>query len=232
MINCIIVEDQPPAQRLLQKYVSDTEGLELKSTFSSPLDAMLFLKTEQIDLIFLDVHLPKISGMEFLKLLDNPPQVILTTAFENYAIEAFELNVVDYLLKPFSYSRFLASVEKVMSRNNEPQVDTAGQDNPDNIFVKDGHNYLNLQINAILYIKAEGDYTSVHKENDRIVVAYSIKYWENKLGNKRFFRIHKSYLINTNHIEKISGNVVILTNGNEVPIGRKYKDEFFSNFLS
>ena len=232
MIKCIIVEDQPPAQRLLQRYISDTEDLELKATFSSPLDAISYLKVEQIDLIFLDVHLPKISGMEMLKLLDNPPQVILTTAFEKYALEAFELSVIDYLLKPFSYSRFLASIEKVKSRNKEPQAEKTEQENKDFLFVKDGHNYLKIQIKSILYIKAEGDYTSLYKQTDRVVVAYPIKHWENKLPKNQFFRIHKSFMINTNHIEKITGNVVVLTNGNEVPIGRKYKDDFFAEFLS
>ncbi len=227
MIDCIIVEDQPPAQRLLQKYITDTDGLALKATFSSPLEAINILKSTPVDLIFLDVHLPKISGIEFLKLLSDPPFVILTTAFENYAIEAYELNVVDYLLKPFSYSRFLAGIEKVQARQGE----TAAPTETDSVFVKDGHQYVNVQIPTIFYIKAEGDYTSLYRQDDRLLVSHSMKYWESKLPQNQFFRIHKSYLINTQCIEKVSGNTVILNNGNEIPIGRKYKEAFYSRFL-
>ncbi len=230
MIKCVIVEDQAPAQRLLQGYISDTDGLELKSTFSSPLDAIAYLKGEQIDLIFLDVHLPKISGMEMIKLLDDPPQVILTTAFEKYAIEAFELNATDYLLKPFSYSRFIASIEKVRSKLNTHHPGS-GNERIASLFVKDGHDYLNVQIDSILFIKAEGNYTSINKHVDRVLVAYSMKFWENKLPKNQFYRIHKSYLINTGQIKKIARNMVVLSNGSQVPIGRKFKSDFLKEFL-
>ncbi|MCG8577198.1 MAG: LytTR family DNA-binding domain-containing protein [Flavobacteriales bacterium] len=229
MIKCIIVEDQPPAQRILQKYVADTEGLQLEATFSDPVEAVSFLKSEIIDLVFLDVHLPKISGIDFLKILQDPPQIILTTAFEDYALQAYELDVVDYLLKPFSYSRFFKSIEKIKKQHangTKPKEDT------NYVFVKDGHNYLNIQIEDIVYIKAEGDYTAVHKTDERLLVSYSMKYWENRLADQSFFRIHKSFLINVHKVEKISGNVVMMSNGIEVPIGRTYKDAFHARFLN
>ncbi len=109
-MNCIIIEDQPPAQRILKKYIQDIGSLHLKATFSDAIQAMEFLKTEAVDLIFLDIHLPKISGIDFLKAMQNPPHVILTTAFPDYALESYEFNVVDYLLKPFSFQRFVKAV--------------------------------------------------------------------------------------------------------------------------
>ncbi|MFT5167549.1 MAG: two-component SAPR family response regulator, partial [Saprospiraceae bacterium] len=120
-MNCIIIEDQPPAQRILKKYINDIGSLNLIATFSDALQAMEFLKTEEVDLVFLDIHLPKISGIDFLKTMTNPPNVILTTAFSEYALESYEFNVVDYLLKPFSFQRFVKAVSKVSVENDPLQ---------------------------------------------------------------------------------------------------------------
>ncbi len=229
MIRSIIVEDQPPAQRILKKYIDDTAGISLEGTFSDPIEAITFLKNQNIDLIFLDVHLPKLSGIDFLKIIPKPTQVIFTTAFEKYALDAYELDVIDYLLKPFSYARFLKGVEKAKSYGFSPtNTKTEGE----HLFVKNGHNYTQVNFNTILYIRAEGDYTELHQENERLVTNNSIKYWEEQLVNRNFFRIHKSYMVNVNHIQAVSGNVIRLTNQAEIPIGRKYKEDFHSRFLS
>ena len=121
-MNCIIIEDQPPAQRILKKYIKDIGTLTLKGTFSNAIDATTFLKTASVDLIFLDIHLPKISGIDFLKMQQNPPPIILTTAFADYALESYEFSVVDYLLKPFSFQRFVKAVSKVPVKTTENTI--------------------------------------------------------------------------------------------------------------
>ena len=144
-MNCIIIEDQPPAQRILKKYIEDLGTLKLKATFSNAIQAMDFLKTEEIDLIFLDIHLPKISGIDFLKSLSNPPSIILTTAFSEYALESYEFNVVDYLLKPFSFQRFVKAISK-MPTKNIGQVSEKLENSKKEIFIKSGYEHIKVII--------------------------------------------------------------------------------------
>ena len=141
-MTCIIIEDQPPAQRILQKYIEDFGGLQLEATYSDALQAVKFLGQNKVDIIFLDIHLPKISGIEFLKNLPNPPQVILTTAFPEYALEGYELNVVDYLLKPFSFERFIKAVAKVQLRRTDHEsvaVESVESHGKKELFIKSGY---------------------------------------------------------------------------------------------
>ncbi|HDZ14454.1 MAG TPA: response regulator, partial [Pricia sp.] len=142
MIRCLIIEDQPPAQRVLQKFIGEMENMVLMATFADALKAMDYLKSEAIDLIFLDIHLPKISGIDFLKTISDPPHVILTTAFSDYALESYDLNVVDYLLKPFSFERFVKAVNKVPTATSEPNlIESAigSKSIPEILFVKSGY---------------------------------------------------------------------------------------------
>ena len=144
--SCIIIEDQAPAQRILQKYIKDVGTLDLKGTFSDAVDAIVFLQNNIVDLIFLDIHLPKISGMDFLKTFQNPPQVILTTAFSEYALESYEFNVVDYLLKPYSFQRFIQAISKSVSLM-KPNLEVAQEKtsvNEDHFFIKIGHDLVKI----------------------------------------------------------------------------------------
>src|SRR5680860_73482 len=159
MIRCIIIEDQPPAQRVLQKFIGDMENMELKATFADALKAMDFLKSEAIDLIFLDIHLPKISGIDFLKTIPDVPNVILTTAFSDYALESYDLNVVDYLLKPFSFERFIKAVNKVpvnldTSKKQSQESNSNSKSSPDVLFIKSGYEHLKIQVSEIRYIQS------------------------------------------------------------------------------
>jgi len=163
-MTCIIIEDQPPAQRILKKYIQDLGTLELKATFSDAIQALDYLKSEKIDLIFLDIHLPKISGIDFLKTATNPPAVILTTAFPDYALESYNFDVVDYLLKPFSFARFLKAVSKVpipsdAISNKEVEKNYLS---PQSIFIKSGYEHIKVAIDDIFFIKSDGDYTEIH----------------------------------------------------------------------
>lgn len=232
-MNCIIIEDQPPAQRILKKYINDIGTLTLKGTFSNAIDAMTFLaspenlgKTKSIDLIFLDIHLPKISGIDFLKMQQNPPNVILTTAFADYALESYEFSVVDYLLKPFSFQRFVKAVSKVPIKITE----TTSSQRKD-IFIKSGYEFIKIKIDDILFIKSDADYTEIMVDEKKYLSNESLRYWNETLDNQQFVRVHKSYIINTQKIKKIVGNQLFINQKMIVPIGRAYKESFINKFV-
>jgi DNA-binding LytR/AlgR family response regulator len=234
MLRCIIIEDQPPAQRVLQKYIGDVDYLELRATFSDAIEAVDFLKSEVIDLIFLDIHLPKISGIDFLKTLANKPYIILTTAFPDYALESYEHDVVDYLLKPFSFQRFIKAVVKVPQRDK----DTSKSDNhhgsfrdPDVIFIKSGYEHIKVAISEIRYIKSEADYTEIFTVDRKHLTSHPLKYWLERLEQIDFVQIHKSFVVNTSKIVKVSGNRVYFDKETMVPIGRAYKEHFVEKYL-
>ncbi|KAB1067095.1 response regulator transcription factor [Tamlana haliotis] len=226
MITCIIIEDQPPAQRILKRYIGEVDFLSLKGVFSDAVQAMEFLKTEAIDLMFLDIHLPKISGIEFLKSAKNIPQVILTTAFSEYALESYELNVVDYLLKPFSFQRFFQAVSKVNTTiHANPSEETK------EIFIKSGYEHIKINIDDIVFIASDSDYTEIITAEKKYLSNEPLRHWNEVLPQHQFYRIHKSYILNIHKIEKLVSNLVYLQGGFEVPMGRAYKEHFTKNIL-
>ncbi|UOY09099.1 response regulator transcription factor [Muricauda sp. SCSIO 64092] len=233
-MNCIIVEDQPPAQRILQKYIGEMGSLSLKATFSDALRAMEYLKTEPVDIVFLDIHLPKLSGMDFMKTVPNPPSIILTTAFSEYALESYEFNVVDYLLKPFSFQRFVKAVSKVPQRNvilppEHKEID----DSPSKteIYIKLGYAHIKIAIDDIYHISSDSDYSEIITVNKKYISSEPLRSWMETLPKNRFYRIHKSHIVNLKKIEKIVGNQVCLQGGQKLPIGRAYKDGFLGHVL-
>ena len=229
-MKCIIVEDQAPAQRILKKYISDYPALELVGTFSDALSAIAFLRGQEVELIFLDIHLPQISGMEFLKMLPRAPHVILTTAFPDYALESYEFAVVDYLLKPFSFQRFVQAVSKIpapVKSSSSAAAPPKEPTDPGILFVKSGHTYFRLKLAEVIFIQSADDYTEIFTaDQNKILASESLQHWESTLPEHLFRRIHKSYLIHTERIEKIANNHVFLEQGHKVPIGRSYKEEF------
>ncbi|WP_421808205.1 LytR/AlgR family response regulator transcription factor [Flagellimonas sp.] len=229
-MRCIIVEDQPPAQRILRKFIQDVPTLQLVEVFSDGLKAMEFLNTESVDLMFLDIHLPKINGLDFLKSIPNPPNVILTTAFSEYALEGYDLNVVDYLLKPFSFQRFLQAVNKVNAKYEQEGSKSGGIPLTE-IYVKSSHEHIKVLINDIYSITSDSDYTEIHLADKKILSNESLRHWVDVLGGNHFYQIHKSHIINTQKIDRISGNLVSLTNGAKIPMGRAYKDNFLKSIL-
>ncbi|KAB1154538.1 LytR/AlgR family response regulator transcription factor [Tenacibaculum aiptasiae] len=232
MRTCIIVEDQPPAQRILQKYINDVGSLKLLETFSDGIEALSFLQNEEVDLIFLDIHLPKISGIDFLKTLKNNSQVILTTAFSDYALESYEYNVVDYLLKPFSFQRFVQAIHKstsMLSTKSEGKeskiVEVA-----DTFLLKSGYDFVKVSSNDIIFIKSDADYTEIVTTEKTYLSSESMKNWLTKLPTS-FVQIHKSYIVNTSYLEKVSGNQVYISNEEVLPLGRAYKEDFLQKFV-
>jgi DNA-binding LytR/AlgR family response regulator len=234
MMTCIIIEDQPPAQRILKKYIEDIGTLHLKGVFSDALQAMELLKTESVDLLFLDIHLPKLSGIDFLKSVPNSPSVILTTAFSEYALESYEFNVVDYLLKPFAFQRFVKAISKVTERQHMP---TSGRENArevpytKEIYIKSGYEHIKIVVADIHRITSDSDYTEVLTSEKKYLSSEPLRFWLETLPCPPFYRIHKSHIINSDKIEKIAGNRVYLKNGGELPLGRAYKEEFMRCML-
>lgn len=228
-MNCIIIEDQPPAQRILKKYIEDIGSLTLVGTFSDPIQAMDFLQKEKPDLMFLDINLPKLSGISFLKSLSNRPQVILTTAYSEYALDGYELDVVDYLLKPFPFERFIKAVGKVKrigGNSSDSEISIKKEH-----FVKIGYEHIRIAFEDIFYLAADGDYCEVFLPEKKYLSSESMKKWMEYLEQEDFYRIHKSYVVNIQKIKKVSGNQVHLINDNILPIGRTYREDFMEKFL-
>lgn len=232
-MNCIIIEDQMPAQRILKKYIEDIGSLNLVGTYTDALEAMQILNSVTIDVMFLDIHLPKLSGIDFLKTLTNPPQVILTTAFQEYALESYELNVVDYLLKPFSFQRFVKAVSKI-SKSSDANLakEAIEQSNTSQeVYIKSGYDLIRVMTDDIIFLKSDSDYTEIHLKDKKLLSSESLRHWEDTLSAKKFMRIHKSYIFNTCKILKISGNQVFLEGDIRIPVGRAYKNDFMKRFI-
>ena len=227
-MNCIIIDDQAPAQRVLKKYIADMGTLTLKGTFNNAIPALEFLNKEKVDLIFLDIHLPKISGVDFLKTLAHPPAVIFTTAFSDYAVQSYDMGVVDYLVKPFSFERFLKAVAKVKSA---PAPNASASNEGQEFYIKSGYEYIKVNSEDVVFIQSDMDYTEINLANKKLLSPETLQYWEQKLAANNFMRVHKSYLINASKIEKIAGNQVFLSEGYSAPIGRAYKEAFLARVV-
>lgn len=218
-LTCLIIEDQIPAQETLKGFIEQTPQLQLAGVYISPLEALEILETGSIDILFLDIHLPKLSGIELLRTLKSPPSTVITTAFSEYALESLELDVVDYLLKPFSFERFLKSISKVKKDKGLYQKDNIQP----SIFVRNNHQINKIVLSEILFIEANGDFCIIYTSTGREVANTSLQKIIGSLSSV-FFRCHKSYIVNIDLIEKIVGNRIVVP-GKEIPIGRTYKEK-------
>ncbi len=227
---CLIVEDELPAQRVLQTYIKDVPALELVQSCNNALDALEVLKEQAVDILFLDIQLPKLTGVNFLRSLAEPPQTIFTTAYSEYAIEGFELNAIDYLLKPFSFDRFLKAVNKAIDRlEAKPQLGSKNDEGPKNdsaenfVFFKADKKIVRIDLANLLIIEGLKDYVRVVTTKETNLVLQTMKHWESILPSSTFQRVHKSYIVNIKRIDQIRGSVVKVGT-REVPIGRHYKE--------
>lgn len=227
MIKCIIVDDERPARELIELHLSNLNDCTLLGTFDNAIDAFNFLQNNSVDIIFLDVQMPKISGVELIKSLKVCPKIILTTAFREYAVEAFELDVLDYLVKPITAERFM----KAMARytyyvNNMPEVaERSRAFNEAYVFIKTGKDQTKVFLKEILYIEGLKDYVKVHTSTKTYIASERLSYMEEKLPENKFIRIHKSYIIS---LEKLTSYTVeqVVINAFSLPIGRSYKNSF------
>ena len=222
-IKCIIVEDEPLAVKVLADYISQAPFLELQGTFKDAILATDYLRDNHTDLIFLDIHLPKLKGMAFLKTLANPPSVIITTAYHQYAVEGFNLNVTDYLLKPFEFERFLIAVNKVKSAGHEKQKSNEGEEIKDFIFLSIQKKKVKILFAEIVYIESQLEYIKIVTTKKEYVSKMSTHEIENLLPTNLFKRVHRSFIISISKIESYTAEMVEV-NGVSIPIGRGYRD--------
>lgn len=226
IIKCIAADDEPPALDIIEDYISQVPFLKLIKKFTDGIGALEYIVSNEIDLIFLDIEMGGISGTQLLKSLTKKPNVIMTTAYRNYAAEAFDLNVTDYLLKPFSFERFLKAVEKaygiIKSGKNQPVTETR-----DYFFVKSNYKMVRINFDDILYIEGMSEYVVIKTKTGNIITLLSFKIIEQTLPESRFIRIHKSYMVSLEKIDSIEGQYVKIGN-KELPIGNFYKEKFFA----
>lgn len=222
-IKCIIVEDEPLAAKVLKDYIDQVPFLQLQATFKDALLATDWLRHNTTDLIFLDIHLPKLKGMAFLKTLSNPPAVIITTAYHEYAVEGFNLNVTDYLLKPFEFERFLVAVSKVRTGGKPVQVSIETQEAKDYLFLSVQKKKVKLQFSEIVYIESQREYIRIVTTKKEFVSKMSTHEVEAILPAHLFKRIHRSYIVSISKIDAYTAEAVEV-NGISIPIGRGYRD--------
>jgi two-component system, LytTR family, response regulator len=237
---CIIIEDEPLARNLLSQYVGKISTLQLLKTFSNPLEALDFLRENTVDILFLDVQMPELTGISFLKILKNKPVVILTTAYSEYAIEGYELDVTDYLLKPITFERFLKAVEKATQRitstqptnthnltenTSEKPVTTEGGNAPSFIFLKDGTKLVKVNLSDIMYVEGLKDYVIIHTPQKKITTLQRLKILEEQLPESQFIRIHNSYIVALTWIDVIHKDRVQIGKM-MIPISDTYRKAF------
>jgi len=226
-MKCILIEDEIPAQRILKSYIAKVSHLELVGTFNAALKAYDILYAEDIDLIFLDINLPDISGLSFLRTLKNPPAIIMTTAYPDYAVESFEFEtIIDYLVKPFSLERFLKAIQK--TQRNSPRVSSAEAPKTvsDTLFLNVDKTFHKIQFDAIYYVESERNYLTLVSKQQKLSFIGTLRTWKEKLPEHQFIQIHKSFVINKNHVNKITGNEVYI-HDKRIPIGRSFKAKLF-----
>lgn len=222
-IRCIIIEDEPLAVKVLADYISMVPFLRLQGTFKDAILATDYLREHTIDLMFLDIHLPKLKGMAFLKMLSHPPAVIITTAYHNYAVEGFNLNVTDYLLKPFDFERFLVAIAKVkpVVREQEKQAETT--ETKEFIFLNVQKKKVRILFSELVYIESQKEYIKIVTTRREYISKMSTHEIESLLPGHQFKRIHRSYIVSLDKIESYTAEMVEV-NGVSIPIGRGYKD--------
>ena len=222
-ITCIIIEDEPLAVKVLADYISQVPFLEFQGTFKDAILATDYLRDHHTDLIFLDIHLPKLKGMAFLKTLTHPPAIIITTAYHQYAVEGFDLNVTDYLLKPFDFERFLIAVSKVKTAQREKQEPNESQEIKDYLFLNVQKKKVKILFSEIVYIESQREYIKIITTKKEYISKMSTHEIEALLPAHLFKRIHRSFIVSISRIESYTSDMVEV-NGVSIPIGRGYRD--------
>lgn len=222
-LKCIIIEDEPLAIKVLADYISQVPFLDLKGAFKDAILATEYLRDYEVDLIFLDIHLPKLKGMAFLKTLTDPPAIIITTAYHQYAVEGFDLNVADYLLKPFEFERFLVAVNKIKTTQPEKVRSTETEEKKDFIFLNVQKKKVKILFSEIVYIESQREYIKIVTTKKEFISKMSTHEIESLLPIYLFKRIHRSFIVSVNKIDSYTADMVEM-NGISIPIGRGYKD--------
>lgn len=237
-MNCIAVDDEVLALKKIQRFAEKIDYLNLLGTFNNALSTFSFLRENKVDLIFLDIQMDEFTGIQLLETIKDPPYVILTTAYNEYALKAYELDVVDYLLKPIPFDRFVKAVEKVYARflkdqNHHKQVlqnvsvPPAGTEHADYTFIKSGNKTIKVYFNKILYIEGQRDYLQIHTEDSKIMTLLNFKKMQELLDPAKFLRVHKSYIIAVDKIDYIENNAIKIRD-KLIPVSSTYKVAFYN----
>ncbi|TDD77294.1 LytR/AlgR family response regulator transcription factor [Flavobacterium caseinilyticum] len=234
MFRYLIIDDEPIAHRIIENYCENLPYLEKKGNCYNAFEALQFLNEDTVDLLFLDINMPKLSGFDFLKTLPNSPKIIVTTAYKEFALEGYELNVSDYLLKPFSFDRFLKAINKTFdsAQNKKSSVALPPNETEPNInsfFLRGDKKHYQIHFEDLLFIEAYGHYTKVYVKNEMIVSPQKISDLEQLLPKFDFIRTHKSFIVAKNKIKQIEGNRILI-GGYKVPIGQTYKENIIMLF--
>jgi len=226
-VNCVIVDDEPIAREIIQTYCNHLPYLQVVASCGNALEAKLVLQQQKTDILFLDINMPVIDGISFLKTLKNPPQIIFTTAYKNYALDAFDLAACDYLLKPFSLERFIVAIDKAVEKIKPVSLaqEISGVKSEDYVFIKTDGKIFKIFFDDLLYAEASGNYTKIVTAQQSLSPTMTFSGFETLLPKNIFLRIHRSFIINKSKIGHIEGNRVYINN-TEIPIGSNYKDGF------
>lgn len=227
MLKYIIIDDEPLAHEIIEEFCSMLPHVQLEKNCYNAMEAMQYLNENTVDFMFLDINMPKLRGLDFLKTLSHPPKTIITTAYKEHALEGFELNVVDYILKPFSFDRLVKAVNKVSESQTTKTIikEVSGsKDQSKRIFVKGDKKYHQIDLNDLLYIEAFGNYTKMFLKDEMIVIHEKISHYDEMLSASGFLRVHKSFIVAIDKIKLIEGNRIIIDE-HKIPIGQTYKSK-------
>jgi len=231
MISCLVVDDEQGAIDILRTFIEKTPFLSLQASTTNPIEALSIIQNQPVDLIFLDIHMPQISGLDFMRLLKGNTKVILTTAYNEFAVEGFELEALDYLLKPIAFERFLKAAQKALNSTIEPSARWQPAEKEDDyIFVKTESKGKMTKVNfdEIVFVEGMKNYLSINTNDDRIITLLNIKALEDRLPPKQFMRVHKSYIVSLNKIKALDGNQILFKDMKAyVPLGETYRTAFF-----
>lgn len=224
MITCIAIDDEPRALDVIERYCQKSGLLELKTTFREPVKAMAWLTKQKVDLVFLDINMPDVNGLQLLQTLPVKPLVIFTTAYNEYAVESYNLNAADYLLKPITFERFLAAVNKVQHLlSNSRTTPTNNKENDPTVFIKSGAQTYQVKLNDILYLEKDGNYITVHLKDKNILIRENMGDIFDLVPDSDFVRVHKSYVVAIKHITMMEVHQLVI-NGEKIPIGSTYRE--------
>ena len=227
-IRCLAIDDEPLALKQISSYINNTPFLENVALCQSAFEAMDYFSKNEIDLMFVDINMPDINGMDFVKSLSNRPQVIFTTAYSDYAMEGFQVDAIDYILKPISYTVFLKSVTKAKTwfELNQKRFDSI-QSSPECIFVKSEYKLVKILLSEIKYIESANEYIQIHLQNDHpVTTLIRLKSMEDQLPKDRFMRVHRSFIVNLDKVKVIDRNRIVFDQKVFIPIGDQFKDNF------
>ena len=232
MIRCIAIDDEPLALKQVAGYIDKTPFLSLMETFESALQAINYLQDNEVDLMFVDINMPDLSGMDFVKSLNNPPKVIFTTAYSEYAVEGFKVDAIDYLLKPISYADFLKAAERAKERIKPKVIESTQVESDEKfLFIKSEYKILRINLSDIKYIEGMREYLRIHIENQPpVMTLMSMKKMEEFLPEERFMRVHRSFIVNLNKITTIERNRIVFDKKVYIPVSEQYKLKF-QNYL-